>query len=98
MKIHWTDRAKKRLKLIHDYIHEESPQSAIKIVDRITARSQQLTELPKSGRQVPEYQRIDIREILERPYRIIYIVKSHQINVLTVMHYRQVLPEDVRQL
>ena len=58
----------------------------------------QLNEQPNSGRKVPEYQRNDVREILERPYRIIYKIKSDQIDVLTVMHYRQILPADVSQL
>jgi toxin ParE1/3/4 len=58
----------------------------------------QLNELPNSGRKVPEYQRNDVREILEKPYRIIYKIKSDQIDVLTVMHYRQILPADVSQL
>jgi plasmid stabilization system protein ParE len=58
----------------------------------------QLNKLPNSGRKVPEYQRNDVREILERPYRIIYKIKSDQIDVLTVMHYRQILPMDVNQL
>ena len=64
----------------------------------ITAKSMQLNELPNSGRKVPEYQRNDVRKILERPYRIIYKIKSDQIDVLTVMHYRQILPVDVSQL
>lgn len=98
MKVHWTDRAKARLRLIHDYISEESPQTALLVVDRITTRSMQLNELPNSGRKVPEFQRNEIREILERPYRIIYKIKSDQIDVLTVMHYRQILPADVGQL
>lgn len=98
MRVHWTDRAKARLRLIHDYIAEDSPQSALQVVDRITARSQQLIELPRSGRQVPEYEHKDVRELLERPYRIIYIIKPNQIDVLTVMHYRQVLPQDIEQL
>ncbi len=98
MRVHWTNRAKARLKLIHDYINEESPRSALQAVDRITARSMQLNELPNSGRKVPEYDRYDVREILERPYRIIYKIKSDQIDVLTVMHYRQILPMDISQL
>ncbi|MCK5263616.1 MAG: type II toxin-antitoxin system RelE/ParE family toxin [Gammaproteobacteria bacterium] len=81
-----------------NYIAEDSPKSALHIVDRITARSQQLKEVPRSGRQVPEYNNKDVREILEKPYRIIYIIKPNQIDVLTIMHYRQVLPQDIEQL
>jgi plasmid stabilization system protein ParE len=98
MRVHWTDRAKARLRLIHDYIAEDSPKTALQVIDRITARSQQLKQLSRSGRQVPEYEHQDVRELLEKPYRIIYIIKPHQIDVLTVMHYRQILPRDIEQL
>jgi toxin ParE1/3/4 len=77
MQVHWTNRAKARLRLIHQYIAEDSPKTALQVVDRVTARSQQLAELPRSGRQVPEYERNDIRELLVKPYRIIYKIKSN---------------------
>ena len=86
------------LKLIYEYIDEVSSQAAIQVVDRITARSRQLDLLPISDRQVPEYQRVDVREVLERPYRIIYKINSGQIDILTVMHYRQILPADARRI
>ena len=98
MQVHWTNRVKARLRLIHQYIAEDSPKTALQVVDRVTARSQQLAELPRSGRQVPEYERNDIRELLVKPYRIIYKIKSNQIDVLTVMHYRQLLPQDIEKL
>jgi len=98
MRVHWTDRAKARLRHIHDYIAEDSAKTALKVVDRMTARSKQIAELPYSGRRVREYSGNDIRELLEAPYRIIYKIKSDQIDVLTVMHYRQILPQDIKQL
>ncbi|MGB5396321.1 MAG: type II toxin-antitoxin system RelE/ParE family toxin [Gammaproteobacteria bacterium] len=98
MRVHWTGRAKARLRMIHDYIAEDSPQSALQMIDRITARSQQLIELPRSGRRVTEYKHNDVRELLEKPFRIIYIIKPNQIDVLTVMHYRQILPQDIERL
>ncbi|MBL1274604.1 MAG: type II toxin-antitoxin system RelE/ParE family toxin [Ectothiorhodospiraceae bacterium] len=53
--------------------------------------------MPHLGRRVPEYDRTDVRELLEKPYRIIYKIKSDQVDVLTVMHNRQVLPQDITQ-
>ena len=38
------------------------------------------------GRMVPEFQAEDIREVIERPYRIIYRIKPEQIDVLAVIH------------
>lgn len=98
MIVYWTDRAKARLHLIHDYIAEDSPKAALRVVDRLTARSQQLSTLSNTGRRVPEFSRDDIRELLERPYRIIYRIKPDQIDILTVMHYRQILPQDIQKL
>ena len=48
-----------------------------------------------SGRKVLEYEADDIREIIEKPYRIIYRIKSEQIDVLAVVHCRQLLPKDI---
>ena len=56
------------------------------MVDRLTRRSQQIADFPLSGRRVPEYEMDQIREIIEGPFRIIYHIKSDQIDVLAVIH------------
>src|SRR4030066_312881 len=98
MKVHWTHRAKYRLRLIHDYIAQHAPHIAPQVVQRLIQRSQDIGSAPYSGRQVPEYQREDLREILERPYRILYCIRPDRIDVITVMHYRQLLPGDHAKL
>ena len=50
MKVHWTDRAKQRLKLIHEHIAKDAPLVAPKVVERLIRRSIQIGELPRSGR------------------------------------------------
>lgn len=57
-----------------------------------------IADVPYAGRAVPEYQREDVREILERPYRILYHIQRDRIDIITVMHYRQLLPDDLTQL
>jgi toxin ParE1/3/4 len=86
MKVHWTDTAEAHLDAIHDYIAQNSPEYAKLIVDRLTRRSQQIGKFPFSGRRVPEYDIDQIREVIEGSYRIIYYVKSDQIDVLAVIH------------
>ena len=95
MNVVWTDSAKRRLRLIHEYIAQHAPAAADNVVRQILRRSRQIAEFPHSGRQVPELDHPNIREVLERPYRIIYLVRSDQIDVLTVMHARQLLPGDL---
>jgi plasmid stabilization system protein ParE len=43
---------------------------------------------------VPEYGAPDIREVIERPYRIIYRIREEHIDVLAVVHSAQVLPPE----
>jgi toxin ParE1/3/4 len=46
-------------------------------------------------RMVPEYQAEDIRELIEKPYRIIYRVKQDRIDVLAVIHGARLLSEEM---
>ena len=94
MNVHWTQNAIEHLVNIYDYIALHSPTYGKRTVDRITRRSEQIAEHPFSGRKVPEYDADDIRELIENPYRIIYRIKSDQIDVLAVIHGAQLLPDE----
>lgn len=95
MRVHWTDNAISHLLDIYEYIARDSSIYAKRMVDRLTRRSEQIAIFPMSGRKVPEYEADDIREIIEKPYRIIYRIKPEQIDVLAIVHCRQLLPEDI---
>ena len=86
MKVYWTDTAEGHLDAIYDYIAQDSPEYAKRVVDRLTRRSHQIAEFPLSGRRVPEYDIDQIREIIEGSYRIIYYINPDQIDVLAVIH------------
>ena len=86
MKVHWTNTAEGHLDAIFNYIAQNSPEYAKRMVDRITRRSQQIAEYPLSGRRVTEYNFNQIREVIEGSYRIIYHIKSDQVDVLAVIH------------
>jgi addiction module RelE/StbE family toxin len=95
MKVYWTLNAIRHLTSIYEYISVNSPTYAKRTVDKITRRSEQISDQPLSGRKVPEYEAHDIRELIEKPYRIIYRVKKDQIDVLAVIHGAQILPEEI---
>ena len=92
MKVHWTNAALEHPLSIYEYVSQNSPVYADRIVDRLTRRSEQIGAFPESGRCVPEYDRKDIREIIEKPYRIVYRIRKKQIDVLAVIHSAQQLP------
>lgn len=92
MNVYWTNTAIEHLLAIYDYIASDSPVYADQTVDRLTRRSDFIKEFPEAGRKVPEYDRLDTREVIEGSYRIIYRIKEDQIDVLAVFHGRQQLP------
>lgn len=47
--------------------------------------------VPESGRVVPEFERPDLRELIESPYRLIYRVRADTIEVIAVVHLRREL-------
>jgi toxin ParE1/3/4 len=98
MRVVWTDKAKARLQKIRAYIAKDAPAAADDVVIRLVQRSRQLEVAARSGRQVPEYEHEDIRELVEPPYRLIYVVLADRIDVITVMHTRQLLPTDLADL
>ena len=95
MRVHWTENAIGHLLNIYEYIALNSPTYGKRMVDRITRRSEQIATHPLSGRKVPEYEAEYIRELIEKPYRIIYRIKPDQIDVLAVIHGTRLLPDEI---
>ena len=62
MKVLWTASALAQLQAIHDYLAQTSPDYAVRIIDRL---------FPNSGQMVPEYDRKEIREVIEGRYRVV---------------------------
>ena len=92
MRVYWTHTALQHLLAIYEQIARDAPLYAQRTIDRLTKRSEQLAVFPRSGRVVPEYETPDIREVIERPYRIIYRIKADQVDILAVIHGAQLLP------
>jgi toxin ParE1/3/4 len=71
----------------------DRPETAERLVDGLFAAVARLAQFPLSGRQVPEFQREDLREIIQHGFRIIYRVETKRIAILTVRHSLQLLDE-----
>ena len=94
MKVHWTEAARAQLRDIHSFVARSSPQYAKKLVDRLTRRSQQIGAFPQSGRVVPDVNDVNVREVLEGPYRIIYHILDDQVDVIAVVHGARNWPDE----
>ena len=94
MKIFWSPLAAERLEEIFEYISRDNKDSARDLIAGIFKRVDSLTKNPERGRIVPESNREEIREIFEGEYRIIYRVDTKKVFVLTIRHFKQLLPQD----
>ena len=97
MKVRFTDEAKTQLRAIHAYLTVEAPPHADATLDRIIRRAEEVGDFPWSGRMVPEYPLDTLREVFASPYRILYRVKPAEIEIISVVHYRQLLPGDLEK-
>jgi len=68
------------------------------VTQDIVAKTDNLDELPRMGRVVPELNNENIRELSLYSYRILYETKDKDVFVLTVIHRRRDLqPQMVEQ-
>jgi plasmid stabilization system protein ParE len=91
--IRWTPRARADLAAIRAFIDQDSPHYAAIVVSRLIAATDRLAVVPESGRAVPEFQNPVVREVILRPYRIVYrLAGDDEIHILTVHHASQSFP------
>ncbi|MDF7798493.1 type II toxin-antitoxin system RelE/ParE family toxin [Pontiellaceae bacterium B1224] len=89
MTVVWTETAIEHLDAIYAYIARDSVQYALRTVDLLTRRSEQIAEHPLSGRTVQEFDVAQVREVIEGSYRMIYHIKPDAIDILAVIHAAQ---------
>lgn len=68
----WTEQARSDLAAIRAFISQDSPQYASVIISQLIAATDRLVPFPESGRAVPEFDNPLVREVVHRPYRIVY--------------------------
>ncbi|TFG10821.1 MAG: type II toxin-antitoxin system RelE/ParE family toxin [Promethearchaeota archaeon] len=86
VEVRWTKNALDDLDDIASYIAKDSAKYAKIFVNRILEMANHLDQFPKLGRKVPEYNDPDIREILYKNYRIIYLIKEEWLEIISVFH------------
>ncbi|MCB1874471.1 MAG: type II toxin-antitoxin system RelE/ParE family toxin [Chromatiales bacterium] len=90
--VKWTKHAKSQLRLIHDYIAQDSPLYAKRVAGELVRKTIGLDEIPRMGKVVPELRNPLIRELDLYSYRILYEIKSERlVFVLAVIHKRRKL-------
>lgn len=94
MKVIWSPYATERAVSIARRIAEDNPSAAVKWLNTAYDKTGGLADFPGMGRVVPEFNTPDTRELIYGDYRIIYRYDQEKVEILTVRHSKQLLPED----
>lgn len=86
-KISWTLEAEQWLRDIYDYIAQDSPEAAKRVVQGIYQKVQGLRVLPEIGYRYDRYPNYHVRILLYGHYRIAYLIKEDRnIDILGIFH------------
>jgi toxin ParE1/3/4 len=95
-RIVWSDPAIADLEEIMDYIARDSPRYALAVGERIYEAAGKLELGVRAGWMVPEFGLDCFREVLMRPYRIIYEIRGEGCYIVAIIHASRDLPRHVR--
>ena len=69
-----------------EYIARDSEAYAAAFVEETKAAAASLSEMAERGQIVPEIRDASIRELLVRPYRVVYHLTPGQVTILAIIH------------
>jgi toxin ParE1/3/4 len=94
-KIIWSEQARDDLQSIVLFIAEDNPKVAESFGCLLMSKVDVLAQFPQLGRIVPEEQDKNVREIILRPYRIIYKVLAEKqiVGIARIWHGARGEPE-----
>jgi toxin ParE1/3/4 len=88
----WTDAAVRDLDEIVDFIACDAAPHALDVFERLQRCALGLEVQAQRGRRVPELcglAALDYRELIERPWRLVYRVEPRRVIVLAVLDGRR---------
>ncbi len=95
VKVIWTEGALHDLDEIADYIVEENPDAANRLVRRVFDRVDLLETFPEIGRWVPEFTDRIHRELVVPPCRVVYRVQRGAVFIELVIRGERLMREQL---
>jgi toxin ParE1/3/4 len=92
VKVQLTDSAVNDLRELLLYYEEQSvPQVGQRFVAEILDRIETLSDNPDLGRIVPEFSTDSIRELIHKPFRVVYLREPSTIFIIRVWRSERIL-------
>jgi plasmid stabilization system protein ParE len=92
VKVCLTDSAVNDFRELQLYYEEQLvPQVGQRLVEEILERIETLSDNPDIGRVVPEFATDNIRELIHKPFRVVYLRESSAIFIVRVWRSERIL-------
>ena len=92
MKVRLTESAINDLQELLLYYEEQlAPQAGQRFVTEILDRIDTLIDNPDIGRIVPEFSTDNIRELIHKPFRVVYLRESSMVSIVRVWRSERIL-------
>jgi len=92
----WSEQAARDVEQIVTYIALDSPAGARRLLERLDKKAASLRVVPSRGRVIPEMARFgwrEWRELVVKPYRIMYRIAGRSIHIAAVLDGRRDLED-----
>ncbi|MGE5294279.1 MAG: type II toxin-antitoxin system RelE/ParE family toxin [Solirubrobacterales bacterium] len=93
--IRWAPSARLDIRELAAYIAESRPQASAHFITQVFLAVERLADFPESGRVVPEFGDPGLREIIRRPCRIVYRIRTQEglVEIVRVWHAARGIPQ-----
>jgi toxin ParE1/3/4 len=94
MKLRYTPRARSDLAEIHDYIAQDNPQAARRVIQIIRKAAEALAQNPLVGKagRVAGTRELTVGRF---PFMLAYCVETEEVQILSVIHTARMWPESL---
>jgi len=73
------------------YASQQAPEVGERLLREIVAHVEQLADFPESGRVVPEFGLVQLREVIHPPFRIVYRFDRNRVRVVRIWRSERLL-------
>lgn len=73
------------------YVEQMVPEVGERLLREILAQVERLAEFPETGRIVPEFGLVSLREVIHPPFRIVYRLGDNRVRIVQVWRNERLL-------
>lgn len=73
------------------YDAQQAPRVGKQMIEGIVSAAERLIDFPESGRVVPEFGMVNLREVIHPPFRIVYRLDRSRVRIVRVWRSERLL-------